>query len=298
METPSGFLREAEPHFTSILYRGGGETIRRRLRALTTRAIATLEDLSDDLAKEYARVDKLSVRIFEGLENHGHIERIDRLGPQAGYLLAWARFYDSLARDNNDSTRARRLHAIVEYLAGNPLILDTPHTTSRVQVPALLLAGMTNRRLNDYVAARSHFDQALRIADHLVEPALIEGVAWTLPLAHIERIRNDRDDGRFDNALRAVDSFRRVIKREHDDGFGLQIVAALLERSIHRARANTAERAGRTLETKRAREQAWRTLTRLADYMPSWNTLPVTHLSWTRPTPQAAFRCRPCCLPA
>ncbi len=260
---------EAEPHFTSILYRGGGETIRRRLRALTTRAIATLEALSDDLAKEYARVDKLSVPAFERLQGNGHIERIDRLGPKAGYLLAWARFYDSLARDNHDSTRARRLHAIVEYLAGNQLILDTPHTTSRVQVPALLLAGMTKRRLNDYVAARGHFNRALRIADHLAEPVLIEGVAWTLPLARIERIRNDRDDGRFDHALRAVDSFRRFIIGEHNDGFGLQIVAALLERSIHRARANAAERAGNSSELKRAREQAWRTLARLAARNPA-----------------------------
>ncbi|MHC4695560.1 MAG: hypothetical protein ACYTFA_02330 [Planctomycetota bacterium] len=255
---------QAEPHFTNILYRGGSEMDRRRLRALTTRAIDVLTSLSDELASEYKRVDTLSVPGFEKLERSGYIERLDLLGPKTGYLLSWARIYDSVARDDSDPTRVRRLHAIVGYLADNLSILDTPHSESRVQIQALLLAGMTRRRLNDHTAARSHFDRALRIANHLRDQTLVDNAAWALMLARIEGIRNDRDDGRFDNALDAVHRFRRLITYEHDDSFGLHIVAALLERSIHRARADAAEKAGRTSDSKRCREDAWQTLARLA----------------------------------
>ncbi|MFQ5590159.1 MAG: tetratricopeptide repeat protein [Phycisphaerae bacterium] len=265
----SSLYDEARPYFTSILYRGGSELDRRRLLHLTTRALAALNALTEDLSIELARVDALPVREFERLERSGYIDKIDRLGPTAAYLHAWARFYDSLARAADDPTRARRLHAIVDYLAENPSVLETPHSVSHVQVPALVLAGMTKRRLFDYAAARSLFDRALRTADQLADPELADAAAWAVPLARIERIRNDRDDGRFDEAINSLVDFRRSITSQGDKSFGLRFAAALLERSVHRARADAAETHGRRVDAERLREEAWNVLARFTYTRPA-----------------------------
>ena len=78
---------QAEPFFTSILYRGGSETDRSHLLALTTRAVQAIRVLLDELAKEYDRVDGLSIEEFEKLEAGGYVEELDRLLAALGAFL-------------------------------------------------------------------------------------------------------------------------------------------------------------------------------------------------------------------
>ena len=137
---------EAEPYLTNILYRDGSASDRKKLRSISTRAVATLTALTEQLAEEYATVDGMAIAEFERLEAKGYIDDLDRLAPQADYRLLWALFYNSLARDEQDSIRLEQLHKITTQLEGDPAMLDTPHDTSHVQVQALLLAGMTQRR--------------------------------------------------------------------------------------------------------------------------------------------------------
>jgi hypothetical protein len=77
-------------------------------------------------------------------------------------------------------------------------------------------------------------------------------------------IRNDRDDGRFNDSLNGLARFRQQINLESGGNFGLQIVAALLERSVHRARAGAAEQADRSSDAERYREDGWQPLAQLA----------------------------------
>ena len=219
---------EAEPFIASILYRGGTRAERGELLKLAGRAVAVVTSLTEQLGEEYKRVDDLAVPQFEQLERSGYIEHVDRLGPRADYLMLWALLYDSVARDDADRTRAVRLNRIRAHLAAHPDILDTPHHMSHIQVQALVLAGMTERMLNDHVTARQYLDRAMAVADRVVDEVERERVQWAVTLAAVESIRNDRDDGRFPSALGALARFRQRITFESKGNFGLQIVSALL----------------------------------------------------------------------
>ncbi len=259
---------QAEPFFTSVLYRGGSETDRSHLLALTTRAVQAIRGLLDELAKEYDRVDGLSIEEFEKLEASGYVEELDRLGPRAEYLLLWVLFYDSLPRGANDPVRLSQLNEIIGWMEANPLVLTTPHQTSHVQVQALFLAGACHRLLNNHQAARAHLERALAVADGITDTVERERIDWAVTLSWLERIRNDRDDGRTDEALAALAKFRQVIASQHGDNFGLRVVAALLERSIYRARAAVAESADQTAEGEQYRTAAFRPLVLLAQQEP------------------------------
>lgn len=259
---------EAEPLFTRILYRGSRKADRQRLEDLTGRAVNVLSELKARLEVEYERIDKLSIKQFEQYERSGYTEEIDALGPRADYLRLWALFYNSLPREDHDPTRVAALHEISEYFAQHADVVDTPHDASRVQIQACLLAGMTKRRLNNHSSARQLLDKAVSLADRLADDAERRRVQWAVILAWIERIRNDRDDGYVEDALRGVARFREQIGKAYDDNFGLHVVAALLERSIQQLRADTAARRGPATEATRLKEQAWQPFARLAEKNP------------------------------
>ena len=172
---------EAEPFLTRILYRGGSRTDRAQLETYTGRALRVVSTLLQDLDQELDRVDHLAVAQFEALERTGYIDKLDRLAPQTKYLHLWALFYDGLWRSNSNSTRLQRLNDILSALSENPAFLDTPHIESRVQVPCLLLAGMTCRRLEDHHRARDYLDRAVSVAERLTDPAQRQRVAAMRP---------------------------------------------------------------------------------------------------------------------
>ena len=181
--------------------------------------------------------------------------------------MQWARLYDSLPRDEADRIRVRRLNQIRTYLTANPTLLEVPHDVSHVQVQVLVLAGLTERLLNDHTAARHHLGRALLVAERLSRKDRA-AVRWAVTLAHVEGIRNERDDGQFDAALAGLERFRRATRADAKDDFGMSLVAALTERSILRSRAEQAERAGRTADARQYREDAWQALAQLANRCP------------------------------
>lgn len=258
---------EAESYATNILYFGGAPDDRNRLSALTARALETARSLTHFIAEEYARIDRLTAEEFEDVERRGYLEELDRLGPSADYLLLWILFYDALPRRDDDPIRAAELREIIDTLAVKPAFLQTPHDKSRIQVQASVLLGMTHRRVNDHAAAREHLDRAVNIADRLADQPEKARVRWASNLAMVETVRNDRDDGRLDAALAGAARLRDAASSQ-GDSFALRFSAALLERSVYRARTAAQEKAGRMAEAKAAREQAWMTLAKLVNEHP------------------------------
>lgn len=250
---------EGEPSVTDLLYRADNQRDREQLAARVRRAIAALNRLLDDLRAEHARLDQLSPREFETLENSGHVERIDRISPQAEYLLLWAKFFDALSRSAGDSTRSARLHEVMDSL--RPALTSQAQPVSPALVETSLLAGLVCRRLNDHAAARAHLERAVQTLERIPPSPERSALQWAGTLAQIEQARTDADDGRFDDAFATVERLR---KRAADDGgeFQATLIAALAERYVSRAAAASAERAGRATEARRLRETSWTPLLR------------------------------------
>ncbi len=259
---------EAERFITNILYRGGTVADRNSLSVRAGRAVELLDSLKRVLKLEYTRLDGLPILEFERLDRRGFVSDIDAMAPKVDYLMLWAWFYEALARDTSDRNRIRELHAIRDKLASQPAILRTPHSASRVQIPAVLLAGMVERRLNNLDRARSYFGAVFALVRRVKDSAERERLEWAVTLAHIERVHNERDRGKYGRAIEAVEGFREFVSGQASSGFGLQMVAALLERSIHRAQAAEASRAGRRAEAARFNRAAWQSMAGLASRMP------------------------------
>lgn len=253
---------EAEPSFTPIVYHGGTQKQRQRLLTYTTRALHALRALGDELAEEFARLEQLTPAEYERLERTKYIDAIDRLPARADYLRLWTLYYDCLARDDKDALRTKHLREIRSHFVDNPALLVTPHEVSHIQLQALLLAGATYRLLNDLPSAHEHLDHALRLAEPL-DDSEKQRVQWAITLAHVERIRTSRDEGRFEEAQVALARFRATISPEAPDAFGRQLVAALVERTVWSAAAQAAEVSKSETDAKRLRTRAWRPLAEL-----------------------------------
>ncbi len=255
---------DGESYATNLLYYGGTQGDRRSLAPLTARALTTLRAVVRQIHAENERIDALSPRDFERLEEAGFVEKLDRMGPSIDYLLLWALFYDSLPRDEKDPVRAQQLSEVVKTFSNNSEWLATPHEKSHVQIPALLLAGMAERRLNNFVMARQHFERAASVAERLAEDSEKNAAQWAITLTALEAGRNARDEGRFDAALNEVATLRAMPAVKAPAQYGARLATALLERSILLARADSTDKAGRSTDARKFREDAWRSLATLA----------------------------------
>jgi hypothetical protein len=251
---------DGESYATNLLFFGGAQADRGSLAPLTARALAALRALARQMVAENERIDTLSPRDFEKLEEAGLVDKLDRMGPSVDYLLLWALFYDSLPRDEKDPVRAQQLSEIVNTFSDNAEWLATPHEKSHVQIPALLLAGMAERRLNNLVTARQHFERAAGAAERLADNSEKDVAQWAITLTALEAGRNARDEGRFDAALAEVATLRASPSVKAPAQFGARLSAALLERSILLARGDSADKAGRSTDARKFREDAWRAL--------------------------------------
>jgi hypothetical protein len=262
--------QEGDAYIKNVLYRGGGSAEDRQyLVEATERAIARLEMVRQDIIDEYDRIDSLPIGEFETLERRGYIEQLDQMAPRADYLLLWALVFDSLPRDDFDPVRARRLNQVLEILQESPAFLETPHEQSKVQVQTLLLTGMTHRMRNDHRAARDFIERALSVANRLGDPAGRADVEWAATLARFQLILNEAESGAYDSALYALDRYRALLVKQSDTSFDLKLALALLERRILQERAQTARRAGNTLDALQYRTESWQALVRLVRREPS-----------------------------
>jgi len=259
---------EAQPYYTRLLYEQARPADATKLVEITSRAVDVLDTLQSQLQAEYALLDQLPVKEFERLERTGYVDRIDQLEPKTEYLLLWAWFYDALPRHENDAIKLKRLHDLVRAVSKNRRLLDTPHRASGIQVQMLLLVGMTHRLMHRHVIARDLLTQAVSIADRISEPKMQQHVAWARTLARVEQIRNERDAGRFDEAIRLVRKLDEHAAKQHPENVGLRIVAGLLRQSIHRVWAKIFDQSGDASRAQEQRRKSWASLARLISQRP------------------------------
>ncbi|MFH0982475.1 MAG: hypothetical protein V2A79_13195 [Planctomycetota bacterium] len=236
--------QEAEPFYSSILYRGGTTEDRRQLAAVMERAQQLFGRLRLDLAREQDRLDRISPREYEELERSGYLERLEGIGPQADYLDRWVRFYRALAREPDDPVRNSELGAVLDDLKNRSGLLDTPHGITHVQAQSQLLAGMAARQLGDHGAAVGYLEAAANTVRRIGDAQEKQDSSWVMVLALLETVRADRDGGRFERALQTLREFETQLEAAPSDALGLRLVLALAESSVRQEQARRARAAG------------------------------------------------------
>jgi hypothetical protein len=258
---------QGAPYATNILYTGGSDEDRTKLAQVSASAVKAARTLIERLESEFARLDNLTAEEFEKTQTSEYMAQLDRIAPNAEYLLLWALFYDSLPRKTGDPVRAEQLNEILTHLSRDPLVLKAPQEQTHVQIPATVLAGMTYRHLGDYHNARQFLDRARSLADRLSDANEKVSVYWAVLLADIEAIRADRDDERWqaakDRILQLRERIQAIASGQVADTFSLTLAAALLERSVNLKHAEAVQKTSRLDEAESLRAAAWRTMAQL-----------------------------------
>lgn len=247
--------QEGEPHATSILYRGGSSDHRKQLLSLTTRGLALVDNLDEEVEKEFTRVDNLPSHEFEKLEQAGYVDLLDRLGPRADYLKLWGTFFNAIARESADPQYASRLHEVIKLLEPRMSFVNDAQNPSASQAEFNLLLGMVQRRLRDHAAARKYLESAARIDEKLAETAK-KSPTWVYTLAAIELARNDAEESRFEEALNEIKLHRLKMTSRAGD-FDWQLSLALTERYVHRLWTAQLSQSTKRTEERNQRDTAW-----------------------------------------
>lgn len=256
--------QEAEPFYSSVLYRGGTAEDRRCLADVMERAGRLFETLRAELVRELDRLEEMPVHTYEKLEHSGYVERIEHLEPQADYVDRWVKFYRALAREPNDPARESEFGAVLKDLADASDLLDQPHNLTHVQAQSLLLAGMTARRLGDSVLASRYLDSAVTTVSRINDEYEREDLKWVVHLAMLETVRVYCDSHRFEQAHRALREFGAHLEATIPGDFGLQLVCALAECRVYREQARQARAAGNQRAAERFANMRFESLMKLA----------------------------------
>lgn len=265
----SMLYEQAEPYYSSILYRGLAGDYPERLESLMRRVTDVLSELVEYLDSEYARLDELSIRAYERLEDTGYVDKIETAMPEAEYMLRWARFYLGLSLPAESREHRELLAQVLTEIRDKTPLLREDHSVTHVQAQSLLLAGMASRLLGDYNGAINYLGSAVTVTSAITDPVERRDLQWVATLGSIERVRTLRDAGRFDAARSAAQRLASLYQGDRAEDFGMRLVAALLESSIAMSAADAAEKAGKTGEAQRLRHDAMGPLESLAEQNPA-----------------------------
>lgn len=260
---------EAEPYSSSILYRGPTDDNRQRLEALMRRATAVLSGVLVHLQAEYERLDELSIRAYERLEQSGYVNKIESAMPEAQYMLRWARFYLGLSLPPRSREHKDLMVQVLTELRDQSVLLKEDHGVTHVQAQSLLLAGMASRLLGDYPSAINYLGSAVTVTSAISDPQERQDLQWVATLGSIERIRTLRDSGRYDAARSAAKRLANLYEGSRQEDFGMQLVIALLQTSVEIARADDLEASGKSDQAEAARAAAMSPLAQLAKRNPT-----------------------------
>ncbi len=255
---------EAAPFISRVVLLGGNSEDRRELGRRTGRAVSILNTLTEQIAAEYERLDSLPLREYERIDQTGYVDRLETLEGKADYLTLWVLYYDALAREDGDPVRAGRLDILLNRLDEESWLLDTPHEQSHVQAQALLISGMASRLIGHYDLAQRTLARAVGVVQRIGDPAQRRSLAWAALWGTVERSRALRDGGRHQEAITALQTYRQRLAGSADDSFGVRLVLALAERSVHKVLAENARRKGDVPKAKEHQARALAVLLRLA----------------------------------
>ncbi len=232
-------FRKAEPYRNNIMLRGGTDDDRKALSQITTEALSVYDRLVGELVQAELRIDRLSIKQFEKYAKSGYIQKIEELLPRARYFRLWASYYHCLTLGPGSSSLARQpLNEIIDYLNDESKLTSIEHGISHYQAQSLLLAGMAYRLLGSSDRAEEFLFKGSSAASDIPSFAERHNLKWVVTFAALERVKNFRDTGQYDLALRTLEDFRSQLPSSALDQFSLHFALALLEGTVYRVQAN------------------------------------------------------------
>jgi tetratricopeptide (TPR) repeat protein len=186
------------------------------------------------------------------------------------YFAAWAKFYRALATDEREPDRTRLLKGVLQFIVDDSGYTERPHAETGIQCESLVLAGMTARLLEDYVASAKYLRRARETAGAITDPEGRAAVQWVVVLAGLEAIKVDRDQGNYEAADEGIQRFRAEVSDVPGSGLGTQLAVTLLETNVYEHRAEAAREAGDAAGYRRWRAQSRQALLALARSRPDY----------------------------
>ncbi len=232
--------RQAEPHYSNILFDDGSEDDRQALQTIAAKADAIFEQLRKAIWRVEDRLEQLSPVEYEKRDRQGVVRRIVRLRSQSEYHHAWARFLHALALSESNPRRTQLLTKAIHYVVHQKKLTLRDHAETGVQHQSLLLAGMASRLLGRLTDATKHLGQAIALVSALDQPPSDHRMTWLAGLARLERIRALRDADQFDEAYAAIGECREWLQQKAPDSFRLELAVALVEADTYRRQAAAA----------------------------------------------------------
>ena len=230
-------FRKAEPYHNNVIFRGGTAEDFQALARITAQALGVFDRLINELVAAEAKIDSLSIRQFEKFAKSGHIERIEELQPKARYFRLWASYYRCLTLEPGSAGLVAPLKEIVDYLNEESKLTTIEHRNSHYQAQSLLLAGMAYRLLGSSDRAEDDLFKAGTVVAAIPDFMERHDLRWVTMFSALERVKNFRDRGQYEMAVRTLDEFQSQLPANSPDQFSLHFALALLKGTVYRAHA-------------------------------------------------------------
>lgn len=252
-----------------VLYELPGRD-RAEVHTLAVRAKTMLEVLRREIGAAW---DTIEVTVSENRPpgSTTDLRWLEQLDRQTAILLVWAELFQTLGESSTAPTHQHNLEKVLEQVTQRQGWTHLPVEHADLRCHGLVVATLAARRLNRLTEANEYARQIVNTMRQVQDPMGRERLRRPVLIGVLEQVRVLRDDGRLEEAARAIEQVKEYwAQSDRYGGFQDELALAFLERSVLAARvtgtASPAEELARSILVP---AEALAPLERLADRDPA-----------------------------
>jgi len=224
--------RVAPEAFDAVLLHELAGRHRREVAELSEEAVAMLTALREDLAAAWSAVEALDEPLLAEWSDAGVLGRLETLDARSAVMLAWARLCRALTADVPDAERAAELLDVLDEVTQRRGWTDAGESDPELVCEASAIAAVAARRAGRHEEAIEHARRLVTTFGQVRDAAQRARLRPLSLLAVLEQIRATRDAGRYDEALRAVDTARQWVRDVRPGDLSTHLAVELAECAI------------------------------------------------------------------
>jgi hypothetical protein len=210
------------------------------VQQLASRAVDVLNALRQAKTDLWKSLESMDEPALAALRESGSLTMLESLDAQSAMLLAWARLYQAVAVCSQSDPKSANFAEILSEVTRTGR-LDLPAGRESEQAGALLVAAICQRHLGQCDDADARARQVIAILGRITDRTLRQRLRQTALLAVLEQIRANRDAGRLDAALQAVEQARGWCLKSRSDEPAALIAVTMLEAGILQLRQSVSQ---------------------------------------------------------